>query len=128
MTDWQYKIGALGSVVTGIEEIAQSILLILHTPKGTVPYLPEFGCDLLSYMGQPLAEGRIVESIILALERWEPRIAVESIRVTLSEGQAAIAGTYIVRATGEVQEFPAILTPEYWSIKLAETDPIGVES
>lgn len=72
------------AMVVGVEEIEQSIFLILATHPGERPMRPEFGTPLADFVFEPVngrTLGRIAFVVGESLRRWEPRITVESIDV-----------------------------------------------
>ena len=72
--------GAL-SLAGGEDDIAQAIALILATAPGERPMRPEFGCavhDLVFDTIDAPMIGKIDTAIRGALDRWEPRIDVET--------------------------------------------------
>src|ERR1700746_3200483 len=80
------------ALVTGDQEIAESIRLILGTAPGERPMRPEFGCGIHAYVfapGDGTTAGRIAREVPTALERWEPRIDVDDVVIafdTIDEG------------------------------------------
>lgn len=84
-TYWQPRLGALGEVVRGLEDIHQSILIILTTPKGSDPLRPDFALDLLAYLSRAFTNvgPKFKSDVILAIARWEPRARV--LGLTLDE-------------------------------------------
>lgn len=87
-------LGAYGEVVTEIEDIAQSILIILRTRLGSDPLRPEFGSDLWRYIDYPAdrAVPHLVRESLDAIERWEPRVEVLSVQPRYGDqlGQVAL--------------------------------------
>ena len=81
--DWSPKLGELGQVVEGLDDIKQCIEIILTTPKGSVPHRLDFGCDIYKFVDSPpaAATSYIVSEVYNALSKWEPRITVESVQV-----------------------------------------------
>lgn len=81
---WQPKLGALGLFVTGLEDIAQTITVILGIQLGANPLRPELGCDLLSLIDtpQPRATALAIRRVTEAIERWEPRAKVSNVKFT----------------------------------------------
>jgi len=68
--------------------IAQSITALLLTMKGERPFQPELGSDVARALFEPLDYGSaaLVRSEINdVITRYEPRIAVEEIRVLVDE-------------------------------------------
>ena len=80
---WQPKLGALGEVVTAVQELEQSLHIIIQTPKGAVPLDPEFGCDIYKYLDKPetTAIPRIIREITKAVKHCDPRIQIVKITV-----------------------------------------------
>jgi len=95
---WQFALGSEGEVVTGLDELAQALKILLHTPLGSDPLRPEFGCDLLQHLDRPgpQATAAVIREISRAVARWEPRISLQKIRVTeiTAEGTVALAITW----------------------------------
>lgn len=78
------------------DDIREAIHLILMTGIGERPMEPDFGCDIENYIfdlpdGQ--AKRSMEESILTALERWEPRI--DNIGVSVQEGHTGDGVVYI---------------------------------
>src|SRR5215207_1660490 len=77
---------ATGSIalVDRQRELEESIRLVLGTAPGERPMRPEFGCGIHDYVfapGDGATAGRIAQQVREALERWEPRIAVDDVVV-----------------------------------------------
>lgn len=91
----QFALGSLGGVVTGTEELAQALQILLNTPVGAVPLEPEFGCDILQHLDRPGpgAIAAMIKEISKAVARWEPRITLQTVRVTeiTAEGGVTLA-------------------------------------
>lgn len=81
---WQPAYGRPGETVTGIDEIAQAVSIIVRTPVGSVPGDPIFGCEALSQLDRPLpvAIPKMIQAVFRALRTWEPRIDVIRVGVT----------------------------------------------
>ena len=77
----------LGMVVTDLDDIAQCIDIIFHTPLGSDPQRPTFGSDLDQYIDWPLsaARPRIAREVNRALGLWEPRVSVLRVSATSSQ-------------------------------------------
>ncbi len=72
------------ALVSRERELAESIELILRTPKGDRPMRPEFGCGIWDEVFSPMdatTAGRVAYDVRAALERWEPRINVTAVDV-----------------------------------------------
>lgn len=83
------------TVVSGVDDIAQCMRIILETPKGSDPLRPLFGSDVYLYIDRPLPSSvpNIVRDAWDAIATWEPRAVVERIQVT-SENAHAIVDVY----------------------------------
>jgi Bacteriophage baseplate protein W len=87
------------------QDIDQAIQLILGTAPGERPMRPEFGCGVHDFVFDSIdaiTVGRMEEAIRSALDRWEPRIQVQTVEFDLSgadSGLLTIDIGYTVRAT-----------------------------
>jgi phage baseplate assembly protein W len=87
------------------QDIDQAIQLILGTAPGERPMRPEFGCGVHDFVFDSIdaiTVGRMEEAIREALDRWEPRIQVQTVEFDLSgadSGLLTIDIGYTVRAT-----------------------------
>jgi len=111
--------GAL-ALAGGEDDIQQAIGIILGTAPGEREMRPEFGCavhDLVFDTIDAAMIGRLETAIRGALDRWEPRITVESLDFDLAgvgEGRLAITIGYTVRATNHQRNLvhPFYVIPE----------------
>ncbi|GLY69053.1 GPW/gp25 family protein [Amycolatopsis taiwanensis] len=81
------------ALVGGDREIAESIRLILGTAPGERPMRPDFGCaihDLIFAPADQATAGQIAFEVRLSLQRWEPRILLEEVLVSLDEAQEGL--------------------------------------
>jgi phage baseplate assembly protein W len=100
-------------------EIEESIELILRTAPGERPMRPDFGCAIHDEIFGPAdasTAGRIVQHVSVALDRWEPRIDVESVDVSfdgVDDGCLYIEIHYSVRGTYDPRNlvFPFYVIP-----------------
>src|SRR6187551_3346695 len=87
------------------QDIDQAIQLILGTAPGERPMRPEFGCGVHDFVFHSIDSNTLASmevAIREALERWEPRIDVRTIRFDASEaanGLLTIDIEYEVRVT-----------------------------
>lgn len=91
--------------LTELEEIAQSVHLILTTRQGERRFRPKFGTQLDQYAFETIDTttcSLIRQEIVAALQTWEPRIL--NIRVEFDsrpeEGQLVAQISYTVRRSG----------------------------
>jgi uncharacterized protein len=107
------------ALVRGDRELEEAIWLILSTAPGERPMRPEFGCGLNDYVFAPADSSTaslIVAEVRAALERWEPRIVVDNVRVDFSgadRGELYIYLTYRRRDTNSPRNlvFPFYVIP-----------------
>lgn len=91
--------------VSGEEDIAEAVRIILFTGKGERAMQPEFGCGIRKYAFSDMSSADLLnmqEEITDALIRWEPRIVkpeVEFGRERMSDGILEIRISYRVRTT-----------------------------
>jgi Bacteriophage baseplate protein W len=104
--DWSLKLGAIGSVVEGLDDVKQCIAIILTTPKGSDVLRPTFGADLWRYIDNPIdaALPAVVGETTAAITFWEPRVKVVSVKVaplidgtTQSGAHLSVAVTWQLR-------------------------------
>ena len=79
---------AIGGValVAREREIQEAIRLILGTAPGERPMRPEFGCRIAEHVFAPAnatTAGQLSYDVRAALDRWEPRIDVDDVAVSL---------------------------------------------
>lgn len=95
------------ALVAREREIEESIRLILGTAPGERPMRPEFGCrihDEVFAEADAATAGRISIDVRAALRRWEPRITVEEVVVTLDPDDPStlyIDVRYTVKSTND---------------------------
>lgn len=81
---WQIKLNGNGEILENLDDIKQSIYIILTTQKGSDPHRPLFGSDIYKYIDNPVnsAVPDIIREATDAIRAWEPRIEVLSITPT----------------------------------------------
>ena len=107
------------ALATGDTDIEQAIAIILSTAPGERPMRPEFGCGVHDFVFDTVdaaTVGRLETEVRRALDRWEPRIDVESIDFDLSrmiEGQLLINIGYVIRSTNHKRNlvYPFYIIP-----------------
>jgi len=88
-----------GKRLSGVDHLRQSIRDILTTPIGTRVMRRDYGSRLYELIDAPMNQATILDLYAAsaeALATWEPRIAVEEIRVTEAE-----PGRVVLELTGE---------------------------
>ena len=100
-------------------DIEQAIELILGTAPGERPMRPEFGCGVHDFVFDTIdasTVGKMEQAIRDALDRWEPRVFVETVEFNLDEvadGRLIIDIGYRVRATNTMRNlvYPFYVIP-----------------
>jgi uncharacterized protein len=100
-------------------DIEQAIELILATAPGERPMRPEFGCGVHDFVFDSIdatTVGKMELAIRDALDRWEPRVVVETVEFNLDEvadGRLIIDIGYRVRATNNMRNlvYPFYVIP-----------------
>jgi uncharacterized protein len=124
---------ATGSIalVSGQRELEESMRLILTTSYGERPMRPEFGCGLQDYVYAPTdatTAGRIAYEVRIALNRWEPRVTIDEVEVTVAE---EAPGTLLIdiRYTERESNDPRNLVFPFYVIPLeddAQRQPVEI--
>lgn len=99
-----------GVSIDGEAHLAQSIVDILSTPKGTRVMRRDYGSDLPLLIDQPINGETIIDlyqATAEALDRWEPRI-----RLTRVEIEEVMAGGVVLQLTYETDDGTAALRAE----------------
>ena len=52
---WSLSLESAGEVVTGLNDLAQQVMLALSTNKGSVPFAPERGFNISNYIDKPVS-------------------------------------------------------------------------
>lgn len=116
------RLDAAGSIalVTREREIEEAIHLILGTAFGERPMRPEFGCGIHDYVfaeADGATAGLVAFEVREALNRWEPRVDVVGVDVSVDEHQRNclwIDIVYSIRGTNDPRNlvFPFYVIPE----------------
>lgn len=90
-----------GSVVlvSDVQDINESLNILLSTSLGERVMVPKYGCDLHDYLFEPLNSsliGFIRDRVENSLIVYEPRINVESIDVTREDSFELIGGKFTI--------------------------------
>jgi len=107
------------ALASGEEDIEQALHLILSTAPGERPMRPEFGCGVHDFVFDSIdatTVGKMELAIRDALDRWEPRVFVETVEFNLDEvadGRLIIDIGYRVRATNTMRNlvYPFYVIP-----------------
>jgi uncharacterized protein len=107
------------ALATGDRELEESMRLILATAPGERPMRPEFGCAVHDFVFSPAdatTAGRISYEVRASLERWEPRVEIAEVEVTVDPVAGAtlwIEIRYTRRGTNDPRNlvFPFYVIP-----------------
>jgi phage baseplate assembly protein W len=107
------------ALARGEEDVEQAMEIILSTAPGERPMRPEFGCDVHDLVFETIDAGivgRMETAIRAALDRWEPRVEVESVDFDLggvADGRLDITIGYRIRATNDQRNlvYPFYMIP-----------------
>lgn len=100
---------------SGLANIRQSILIVLGTQHGERVMRPTFGCNLKSLAfapNNPQTAALARQYVLDGLQKWEPRISVQSVTVTNAalDPQLLIDIRYTIKASLDPQ---AMIYPFY---------------
>lgn len=84
-----------GAAIEGLDDIRQCVAVILGTRVGSYPTLREFGSLLPDLIDQPMTPAnvlRIYAATVLAITRWEERISLLQVGLSVSDtpGKATV--------------------------------------
>ncbi len=108
---WGFPVRVAGyggiELVADGNEIDEAITIILGTSPGERVMRPHFGCRIHELVFDPLNSeivGMAERYVLEALNRWEPRIEVQSVDVDIesvdnASGRLNIAVSYLISAT-----------------------------
>ena len=105
------------ALARGEIDVDQAIRIILSTAPGERPMRPEFGCAVHDCVFERIEAdtlARIDQAVRVALDRWEPRVAIEDIVFeSRREGELLVHLRYRLRATNDVRNlvFPFYVVP-----------------
>jgi phage baseplate assembly protein W len=106
------------------EDVREAIAVILGTAPGERPMRPEFGCGIHDYVFESVDAylvGRLAQEVRQALDRWEPRVDVLEVELSIepnAEGGrvnelVVIDISYRLRSTSDVRNlvYPFYVIP-----------------
>ncbi len=104
------------ALASGDRDIEQSIRIILETMPGERVMRPDFGCrvhELIFAPNNATTHGLIMHYVEEALERWEPRIAVQEVEVSSNPQQPATLLAEIKYTIKDTHDDRSIVYPFY---------------
>lgn len=116
------RVDARGQIalVTGNEDIEQSIRIILGTRPGERVMRPTFGCRAYELIFEPISASTATlmqEYVYEALRMWEPRIEVADVNIEAEAGTQGVLLAiveYIVKSTHDTRSivYPFFIAEE----------------
>lgn len=100
-----------GKPLTGIEHLKQSVTDILQTPIGTRVMRREYGSNVPYLIDAPMnvqTIARIYYEVADALNKWEPRLRLNSVQVT----SVGSDGGLVLKLEGDYMGTPVSLSSE----------------
>ena len=104
------------ALVSDNREIEEAIRLVLATSPGERPMRPEFGCRIHDYVFAPLGAstaGALEYEVRESLERWEPRITVEDVRILFDGNDGSTVYIDIDYVVGDINDPRNLVFPFY---------------
>ena len=104
------------ALVTRDREIEESIRLIVGTAPGERPMRPDYGCGIHDYVFasiDPDTAGRMAEAVRASLVRWEPRIEVRGVDVTIDAFDRTLVYIDIRYSVGDTNDPRNLVFPFY---------------
>lgn len=106
---------------SGDREIVEAIRLILGTSPGERPMRPQFGCRIherVFDIADSATAAQIQADVKESLRLWEPRIVVDTVKVTIDDGDRAklyVDIKYSIRGNNSKRNlvFPFYVIPEH---------------
>jgi phage baseplate assembly protein W len=106
---WPLEVDHAGSITStdGVEDLDQSIQMVLLTVPGERLGRPDFGCRIWDLLFEPVTADLldlVAQAVRESLARWEPRIAVDDVKPAVDSDDPAlirIAISYRVRETND---------------------------
>jgi phage baseplate assembly protein W len=116
------------ALVTREREVEEAIRIILGTAPGERPMRPEFGCRIHEHVFGPAnaaTAGQVAFDVRAALERWEPRIDLDDVRVTFAPADAGtlyVDVRYSIAGRSDPRNlvFPFYVIPDHGELTQAE--------
>lgn len=97
------------AVAESIDQVQQDIAMALTTPRGTLPWRPDFGSGLhrLRHSNSQAAAGIASNFVARCLERWVPYVRLAGTTVTIEGTALRLTITYRI-VTGPLAQNEAI--------------------
>jgi phage baseplate assembly protein W len=107
-------------LISGRDNVQQSIKTILSTPQGSRFYLPEFGSklhELYFEINDDVLEAQLEFEVREALGQWEKRIKVLDVSASASKEQQDLVNCFIAYEILQSNDVESMVYPFYKKIK-----------
>ena len=104
------------ALVSHDRDIEESIRLILGTAFGERPMRPDYGCEIHDYVFSSINSdmvSRIAVAVRESLIRWEPRIEVKDVIVTIDPQDQTVVYIDVRYAIGDTNDPRNLVFPFY---------------
>lgn len=104
--NWQHKRNSIGEIVEDIYDIKQCIRTIATTQKGSVPFAPEFGCNLMEAIGENSQDSidYLCAIYLKEIPRQEPRCSIIEINGVFDENGKILMKVYFKNSINNLTE------------------------
>jgi phage baseplate assembly protein W len=83
--------------------IRRSLLNLLLTKKGSRPFFPEYGSTIFNFLFEPnsaFTTHNIKESVSSTIKRFEPRVTLRTVDITINDHGITMNLSYTINNTG----------------------------
>ncbi|HVS95062.1 MAG TPA: GPW/gp25 family protein [Puia sp.] len=111
-TGWSFppsfdNVSGTVNLVKDVDDINQSLNILLSTTLGERVMQPNYGCNLENYLFEPLNNtliGFIRDLVTKAILYYEPRIVTESVEVTAADSAELWEGRFTILVTYSIPQ------------------------
>ncbi len=110
MESRQHKRNSINETISGKEDVKQCVKTIASTQKGSVPFMPEFGCDLMPAIGEksPLAIDYLIGVYSKEIPIQEPRCNISEVVGDFTENGTVKMVIYFLYKEDESKDFTEV--------------------
>jgi phage baseplate assembly protein W len=104
--DFDLQLGTV-KLVTDVEDIEQSLNILLSTSLGERVMVPTYGCNLENYLFESLSDtliGFIKDLVTKAILYYEPRIIAQEVDVTADDSTDLLEGRFTISVQYSIPE------------------------
>lgn len=99
--------------ITNETAIKRSLMNLIRTKKGTRPFYPEYGSNIMNYLFDNVSvftTHNIKQELIETIARFEPRISIQSISVLPDNDGINIKLQYLIKNVGQSSTLQTTIT------------------